>query len=466
MQRLRWLALVFALILAVAACGGDDDGEGLGGGDTTAPEASDTTGGDGADECADATLEATEVGVTPEQITITVAADVGSTLRPALFQGSMDAINGWAEWVNANGGLACRDVVVEEYDSLLNPDEAKNSQVAACESSVAMVGTTALFMNDMTTAEGCVDLAGNPTGIPDLAVLQTEPAQQCSPVSFATIPPTGACPYTEGERVFTERTGTIDYYQETFGDDLHGVWVIPADLPATIAASIPGFRATQELGITLDDEFGRSGLSPQSDYTPVAQAIKDNNSTYARNGLDYAGTVLMRKEALAQGVDSVLVWDCSVQCYDARLISEGAEAVEDQFVWIQFLPLEDGADSNETMANFLEHVEKPDGFGAQAWGGAEFFRAVIEKIVEADGPNAITRAKILETIPTMGEFDAGGFITSTDIGKKVGTGCFVLLQVQSGEFVRVLPEEPGTFHCESINDFYEISLDPSTEFQG
>jgi hypothetical protein len=462
-RRLRWGALAVTVMLVLAACGGGDDddgGSGLGDDDseTTQPDTTEPEGDGENAACEGATLEAGDTGVTADTITITVASDVGSQLRPALFQGSMDAINGWAEYINANGGLACREVVVEEFDTLLSPDEAKNSQIAACESSLAMVGTTALFMNDMSEAEGC--------GIPDFAVLQTEPAQQCSPVSFATIPATGECPYAgTGERTYHERLGSIDYYLENF-DDLHGVWVIPADLPATISASMPGFRATQELGIPLDAEFGLSGLATQADYTQVAQAIKDNGSTYARNGLDYAGTVLMRKEAQAQGVDSVEVWDCSVQCYDDRLISEGGDAVEDQYVWIQFLPLEDGPDSNETMADFFEYVEEPDGFGAQAWAGAEFFKAVVDKIVEEDGPNAITRAKILETIPTMGEFDAGGFIPPTDIGKKTSNGCFVLMQVQNGEFVRVLPEEPGAFQCGSDNASFEITIDAAAAFQG
>ena len=468
MRRLRWPALFLTVVLALGACGGDDDsgeGGGLGGDDDT----TETTAGDGGttdEACEGATLEAVDVGVTPEDITITVMADTGSPLRPGLFQGSVDTIQAWAEWVNANGGIACRQVKVNTHDSFLSADEARNGFIAGCESSLAMVGTTALFANDLEPAESCADSNGAPTGLPDFAVLQTEPAHQCSPVSFATIPSTGECPYTSGERTFRERLGVLDYYMEEHGDDLHGVWVIPSDLPSTIASSMPGFRASQELGIGLDAEFGLSGLSEQSAYTPVAQAIRENESTYARVGLDYVGTVFLRKEAAAQGVDSVLVWDCSLQCYDRRLIEEGGADVEGQYTWIQFLPFEDGADSNETLAAYLESVDEPDGFGAQAWGGAEFFRAVVEKIVDEEGPNAITRQKILETIPTMGEFDAGGFLAPTDIGNKQGSGCFVLLQVRNGEFTRVLPEEPGTFHCDSENAFYEITLDPSTAFRG
>ena len=104
---------------------------------------------------------------------------------------------------------------------------------------------------------------------------------------------------------------------------------------------MPLFRAENQMGVKSDAEIGKSGLATQTDYTQVAQALKPNNSTYARNGLDYSGTVLMRKEAQAQGVNTVKVWDCSVQCYDKRLITVGGSATEGQYVWLNILPLED-----------------------------------------------------------------------------------------------------------------------------
>ena len=72
------------------------------------------------------------------------------------------------------------------------------------------------------------------------------------------------------------------------------------------------------------------------------------------------------------------VWDCSVQCYDQRLISEGRRAVEDQYVWLSFLPFED-AGSNETLDAFLKYNKKPDGFGAQAWVAGELFARAVER---------------------------------------------------------------------------------------
>ena len=47
-----------------------------------------------------------EIGVTADTIRIAVIADVDNAARPGLFQGSVDGVNAFAKFVNANGGLA------------------------------------------------------------------------------------------------------------------------------------------------------------------------------------------------------------------------------------------------------------------------------------------------------------------------------------------------------------------------
>jgi hypothetical protein len=375
-------------------------------------------------------------------------------------------VKAWAKWKNDNGGLACREVVVRSADSKLSPDDAKNGIAAACGDSFAMVGTTALFLNDMTGAENCKDKAGAATGLPDLSVVQTNPQEQCSPVSYNVLPAGSSCPYSgEGERTFRVASTQYDYYLKKYPEEgeLHGVWIIPADLASTIASSMPGFRVSQQLGIELDAEFGASGLSVQSAYTPFAQAIKQHESTYARVGLDYKGTVFMRKEAQVQGVDTVKVWDCSTQCYDQRLLSEGGAAVEDQYVWINYLPFED-RDESPAIDAMLDNFPNADGFGALAWASGELFARAVNDVVASDGPNALTRANLLEAISNIHDFDAGGFMPETDIGNRVGSPCLVAMQVQNGEFVRVNPTEPGEFDCSG--KAIEITLDPQKEFKG
>jgi hypothetical protein len=241
------------------------------------------------------------------------------------------------------------------------------------------------------------------------------------------------------------------------------VYLIPKDLPSTIASTTPIFAAQKQEGIKEDAEFGVSTGDPQSGYTPFVQAIKTNKSTFARDGADYVSYVFFRKEAQVQGVDTVKVWDCSLQCYDQRLISSGGPAVEDQYVWLSFLPFEDKGHNDELDA-FLTYDKKPDAFGAQAWVAGEIFAEAVKAVVAKDGPNGLTRKAMLDAVANIHNFDANGFVAPTDIGGRVASKCLIGMQVQDGKFVRVDPVEPGKFDCRGR--VITVTLDPVKAYKG
>jgi hypothetical protein len=428
-----------------------------------------TTAATDSGACDDVNLTASDVGVTETTITITVIADTGSPIKPGLFQGSVDAINAWAAYVNDHGGLACRQVVVKTADSKISPDEARNAASTACEDSFALVGTTAIFFQDVSPLKNCKDRQGAASGLPDLPVLQTESAHQCSEYSYAVLPIPGSCPYSgSGPRTFEYSPVPNDFYLEHVSKDLHGVHVIPRDLPSTIAVATPLIANAEKMGITTDAQIGMSAIAVQSAYMSVAQAIKDHESTFVRNSLDYTGIVMMRKEAYAQGVSSVKVWDCSLQCYDQRLISTGGSAVEGQYVWLQFLPLED-VNENEQLQALFEYEQKqnhvPDAFGEMAWLSGQLFAQAIDDIVASHGLNAITRANLLEAVRNIHDFTGGGLAPPTDIGNKTMSPCSVGMQVRDGEFVRVHPTTPGEFAC-GDNEIVTVVVDPVKAFTG
>jgi hypothetical protein len=391
-----------------------------------------------------------EIGVTADTIRIAVIADVDNAARPGLFQGSVDGVNAFAKFVNANGGVAGgRKVQVDFIDSKLSADEARNALVRACQEDFAIVGTTALFMNNIEPMTSCVDQAGKATGLPDVPVLQTEIAHQCSPISFPVIVVGLDCATKDAaEKKVTVRTGAAKYYTKR-SKDLHGIFTLAGDLKSTTNAALPLVAMYKSFGVKSDGEFKVSGLSPQAAYTPIVQAIKQNNSTYALNNVDYKADVLLRKEAQIQGVNTVKVWDCALQCYDQRLLSEGGGAVEGQYVTLFFIPFEE-AKQNKSVSNYLKNVggkDKADGFGAQAWTAGLFFRDVVNNVVKADGNNGLTRARFLEEAAKIHDFTADGMLGPTDVGGRKVSPCGVILQVKNGKFVRVSPTKKGTLDC-------------------
>ncbi len=96
-------------------------------------------------------------------------------------------------------------------------------------------------------------------------------------------------------------------------------------------------------------------------------------------------------------------------------------------------------------------ADNADAFGATAWAAAILFHESVDKIVERDGVNGITRAKLLEELANTKDFDADGMLATTDIGARIPSDCYYLGQVQDGEYVRVHPKKAGTFDCSPKN---------------
>jgi len=405
-------------------------------------------------------LEATEIGVTADEIKISVIADVENQLQPGLFQGSPDAVTAFAEYVNKNGGLAGRELVVEFIDSHLSADDARNAIVQACEDSLAVVGTAALFLNNVDDMVSCANSEGAPVGIPDFPVVTTEPVHQCSPVSHPINPPTLDCATIDDHpQTYRGNIGATEYYLKQH-KNLAGVFLYPSDLKSAKDSQVPNFTAQEEAGIKLDAEYDVSARAQQSAYTPIAQQMKTDGTTYARSGLAFSSTVTMRKEAKLQGVDSVEVWDCSLQCYNRQLLEQGGSDVEDQYVYLNFVPFFSEAKDNKMTNSFVKAVgkDKVDGFAAQAWSSAVYFRDAVNAIVEAGGNNAITRERLLEEANNINDFTAEGMMAPTDVGDRTPGSCYAVMQVQNGEFERVHPKKAATFDCKSKLITLELDL--------
>ncbi len=420
------------------------------------------------DPCEAVDLESTDVGITSDTITVLVMADVGSPLAPGLFQGSIDGVKAWANRLNSEGGLACRQIEVIEHDSAINATETTNGFLTACEDAFALVGTTSLFALDTTDLQSCPDAEGNPIGVPDFAYITTEPPHQCSVVTFATSRPNSECPYEgTGDRAVQSMVGHVQYILENVAPDLNGVYLIPSDLPSTIATSMPQVRSFQEIGVVIDGEPGVSGFTTQSEYGAFIQMMRDSDSNFGYTGSDDQSMIKWRSEAEAQGFDSdSVIWMCQLACYTPSFLEAG-EVVEDTYVWLWFLPF-DEVDANQELADFMEAIDNdfPAAWSAGSWAGGVLFEQVVNEIMAEGGPNALTRQAVLDGARSVTSYDVNGWWSPADYSSTENImPCFMLMQVQDGAFVRVHPQERGELDCNPDN-VVSLSRDWSAEFGG
>src|SRR4051794_39248934 len=435
MRRPRVAALVAALVIVAGLAG-----------------VSTTAGAQSSDE----KPTATDVGITAKEIHIAVIADVDNTIVPNLFKASPDAVKGFANYINSKaggGGLAGRKLVVDFYDSKLNPNQTTNAEIQACENDLAMVGTSAGFPAPGDNMRNCQDSTGAATGLPDVPFVSTALVHQCSDQSFPIAPPQVECSTKDQHpQTFHANVARGRYYNQKFGKDkLHGVYVFGNDSKSARDSSFASLGALRDIGIKSDQDFDLPGASPQSAYTPVVQAMKDNGSNYGQ-AITASAMVLLRKEAALQGLTDVKVWDCGVGCYDKEnFVKAGGTDVDGQYVDTLFLPFYSKADqkANPMTGNFVKYTgnDKIASFGAYAWAAGVAFRDAVNAQVKAGGVNSVTRKTLFEQLNKIHKFDAEGMFAPIDLAGRTASNCSVTMQVKNGDYVRVNPTKAGTFKC-------------------
>ena len=432
MSRFRWL--VIAMVVGLVSLG-------------ISSAASAQSGGGGANK-------ATDVGITPTTIRIAVVADVDNPLQPGLFSGSVAGVQAAARYINANGGVAGRQLVVDFIDSHLNDSESVNAIIKACSQDFALVGTSALFLNNVDDITGCKDMTGAATGIPDLPVVTTEVVQQCDADSFPINPPQIVCSTQSAHpQTYKANAGRALYFQSKFGKNLHGLYLLTADLQSAKSANQVTATGVQKLGIKADTQEAVSAVAPQSSYTPFAQSMKSANSNFAEVELAYSQTVDLRKEAALQGVNNPnIVWSCTVQCYNPQFLTQGGTSVEGEYVSLGFLP-DIEAKYNKAVAGFDKYTDpsKRDGFAADAFAAGLLLRDAVQDVVAKDGNNGLTRKNLFTALGTIHAFTADGMLGTTDIAGRVPSPCYMLTQVKNGKYQRVYPSKPGTLDCSKKN---------------
>jgi len=397
---------------------------------------------------------ASDVGVTADTIRIGVVADVDNPFVPGLFKGARDAVIGGAKYINANGGIAGRKLVVDFYDSKLNANETRNAFIEACDKDFALVGTTALFVTSVDDLENCKDSKGQATGIPDIAGITTSLAQACSRVSYSTTLIQVVCDtLSKDPPTQQDNDGAYKYYVNKLKGNAHGALLFSNDTADARREGIANLVTAKKAGVKADVEQGLSARDPQSAFTPVVQKMKQDNSNFSYLAMALNSAVQLRQEAALQGIpNDKVVWMCASPCYDRKAMVQEGTTMDGEQITLSFLPFEE-ASQNKSLANFLKYTgrDKADGFGVWGWASAIALQQVLGDVVKKGGVNAVTRANLIAGLKNLHDFSAGGMVATTDVGNKINSPCFMLAQWKDGKYTRVHPTKKATFDCKKSN---------------
>ncbi len=355
-------------------------------------------------------------GVTPTSVTI---GNV-STKLAGLFAGAAVGTEAYAAYVNSQGGINGRKIIVSSSDDRFQGAINREDVQSTLQSDFASVGGLSL---EDSFSEPLV--AANP-GFPDVTA-SLDPATELLPNNFSPIPASDGWP-----------TGPLLYFKQKYPAKIAHTATIIADLPSTELAWSNEKKAMQHLGYTV---LYDPALSPATtDFTQQVVAMKS------------AGVQIIFLEQEPQNYASAIFRDLSQQnfhpvvvlgapSYSAQLIGDagGPQAVNGAYLE-QEASLYLGEDSAQipTITTFNTWVQKvspgftPDFFTLTGWLCGELFVDALRNAGKDP-----SRGSLLQALRKITRFESGNLIPVSNPAGKVPITCYLLGQITDGTFQRL-----------------------------
>jgi branched-chain amino acid transport system substrate-binding protein len=355
-------------------------------------------------------------GITPTSVSV---GNV-STLFAGLFKGAQVGTQAYADYVNSQGGINGRKIIVDSSDDDYAGAPNKQETQADVQKDFAMVGGFSLFDNF-----GGQVLQANPQ-VPNVTV-QLDLATSELPNSFSPDPAVNG--WTQGPLV---------YFQNKFPADIKATGALIADEPSATSKWVAEKAAMEHLGYKVV-------------YDPTFDITTTQFNQYVVN-MKNAGVKILFLEQMPENYASSVVQALNQQdfhpvlvlggsTYSEQLVpnSGGAAAIDGAYME-QGTALFLGEDSPAIPAvnTFLTWVQKASpGFHADlytlfGWASAELF----SQALKAAGPDP-SRGSVLQALRKITSFSAGNLLGTANPAAKIPTNCYIIATITKGQYKRL-----------------------------
>jgi len=355
-------------------------------------------------------------GVTKTTVTI---GNVTTQLA-GLFTGAVVGTEAYVDYVNSQGGVNGRKIVVSSSDDRFQGALNKQEVQSVVQNDFASVGGLSL---EDSFSEPVI--AANP-GFPDVTA-SLDPATEKLANNFSPDPASNGWP-----------TGPLLYFKQKFPTRIAHTATIIANLPSTELIWANEKATMQHLGYTvlLDPALPAT----TTDFTEQVVAMKN------------AGVQILFLEQEPQNYASAIFRDLDEQDFHPVVVlgaasyspvlvanSGGAAAVDGAYLE-QGASLFLGGDAAEipTITTFNDWVQKvspgftPDFFTLTGWLCGQLFVDALR-----NAGTDPSRGSLLAALRKITAFQSGNLIPVSNPAGKVPVDCYILGQVVSGTFQRL-----------------------------
>jgi branched-chain amino acid transport system substrate-binding protein len=375
---------------------------------------------------------ASGAGITSSEVNLgAVTTETGPV--PGLFDGALNGIEAFVDYLNNNGGICGRKVVLTVADDDLDASQNQTATQSLVNSVFAMVGSMS-----------GVDQGGasvlQQSGIPDIGeALSSQRFDLANNFSPQPQPPgVDLAPYL--------------YFKQRFPNAITHMAVLAENQATAQSETQDAVAGLESIGykfVYTDDNVQET----QTDFSADVQGMKSAGAQgvlFLSLGPIYADVARDMQQAGLQ----MPFADYSSNAYDPNFLSGAGSAANGSILWSEDA-LYQGEDAASvpiisTIDKYYEAVSggtPPDDFAAWDWMSGMLF---------IDGLNAgggLTRADLLKGLATVTSFDAGGLQSPSDPAAKKPPSCYVVIDVVNQKFVRD-PVNPSGFDCTDAPDFY------------
>lgn len=355
-------------------------------------------------------------GITPTSVSV---GNV-STLFAGLFKGADVGTEAYADYVNAQGGINGRKIVVDSSDDQYAGAPNKQETQADVDKDFAMVGGFSLFDNF-----GGAVLQANPQ-VPNVTV-SLDSATADLPNSF------GPAPTTNGWLL-----GPLVYFKTKFPGDVTHAGALVADEPSAEIKWAAEKKAMAHVGykVIYDPTFDITTTS-FNQYVVAMKADGVKILFLEQMPANYAASVV--KALNQQDFHPVLVLGGSTYSEELVPDSGGAAAIDGAYMEQNTsLFLGEDAASLPAVKTFVTWVQKASpGFHADlytlyGWLSTEMF----SQALKSAGTDP-SRGSVLAALRKITSFSGGYLVGPANPAGRIPTNCYVIATIAHGQYKRL-----------------------------
>ena len=347
-----------------------------------------------------------------------------------LFKGAEQGTQAYFDYVNSQGGVNGRKVILDARDSQYQGGVVAGATENIIQRDFAMVGGFSL----LDSAElPLIDLEHMPDVAFPLDVSLSE-----SPYVYSPAPNP-----TEDESV-----GFAKYLKEKYPQAIKHVGILWAMATPSTSETEAGFESalrSQGFHIVYDDGF------TDTEFTFLSQVLAmkaDGVKLFYSTEMPDFDAATLAKEMEQQNFRPIVVQGAA---YSAAFLQDAGGEAQGTYIEQAYpLYLPGSQDSKDVPAakmfdHWMKVVSSNPDFEIEAvygWMSAQLF---VEALKNAGSPP--TRAGLFAALDKITNFDAGGMISPSDPAHNIPPDCWVLGQVKGNSIVRVPPDPKTGFVC-------------------